>query len=58
MMVPFDKLITYFGKKYRVDGKMYTLLCTMPVSRDLVLEDEKGSRYQISLKDFNLDAYC
>lgn len=54
----FEEIQRYFGKKYDIDGNVYELTATMPVSRDLVFQDMNSDNYIIrAIKRFDLETY-
>lgn len=54
----FEEIERYFGKKYDIDGNVYELIATMPVSRDLVFQDMNSDNYIIrAIKHFDLETY-
>lgn len=54
----FEEIERYFGKKYDIDGNVYELIATMPVSRDLVLQNVNNDTYIIrAIKNFDLENY-
>lgn len=55
-MKHLSELLTYFGREYVVNHKIYVLQGVMPVSRDAVLSTGEN-RIIIPYGQFNFDSY-
>lgn len=54
----FEEIERYFGKKYDIDGNVYELIATMPVSRDLVFQSVNDDTHiSRTIKKFDLETY-
>ena len=54
----FEEIKRYFDKKYDINGNIYELIATMPVSRDLVFQSVNDDYHTTrSIKNFDLETY-
>lgn len=54
----FEEIERYFGKKYDINGNVYELIATMPVSRDLIFQSVNDDYHTTrSIKNFDLETY-
>lgn len=54
----FEKIVPYFGKKYEIDGNIYELIASMPVSRELILQSVNDDSHIVrKAEKFNFENY-
>lgn len=54
----FEKIIPYLGKKYDIDGNVYELIASMPVSRELILQNVNDDTHIIrKAETFDFENY-
>lgn len=54
----FEQIIRYFGKKYDINGNVYELITSMPISRELVFQNvSDDTSITRPIDHFDLETY-
>ena len=54
----FEKIVPYLSKKYDIDGNVYELIASMPVSRELILQNVNDDTHiNRNAEKFDFESY-